>query len=66
MPQRKEMMCVSPAGFNLENGTSPGDKEEEEEAEELCEMRPWPHTSLAGDNCCFVAAQRERSQGFRI
>lgn len=66
MPQRKEKMCVYPAGFSLENGTSPGDDDEEEEAEELCEMRLWPHIGLAGDDCCFVAAQRERSQGFRI
>lgn len=67
MPQRKERMCVCPAGFSLENGTSPGDdKEEEEEAEEVSEMRSWPHTGLAGDDWCFVAVQRERSQGFRI
>lgn len=33
------MMCVYPAGFSLEGGASPGD-EEEEKAEECCEMRP--------------------------
>lgn len=59
------MICVYPAGFSLENGTFPGDEEEEEEAEELCEMRSWPHTGSAGDDWRFVAAQRERSQGFR-
>lgn len=61
------MMCVYPAGFSLENGTSAGDDdEEEEEAEELCEIRSRPHTGLAGDDWCFVAAQRERSQALRI
>lgn len=63
MPHRKDM-CAHPAGFSLEGGASPGN-EEEEEAEERCEMRLWPHTGLVGDKC-FVAAQRERSQGFRI
>lgn len=63
-------MCVYPAGLSLENGTSPGDDEEEEEEEELREMRlrlaMRSYTSLAGDDWCFVAAQRERSQGFRM
>ena len=36
MPQRKEMMCVYPAGSSLEGVASPG---KEEEAEECWEMR---------------------------
>lgn len=54
-----------PAGFSLEGGASPGDEEEEEVVGEHCEMRPWPHTGLVGYDNCFVAAQRERSRGFR-
>lgn len=63
MPWKKEMMCVHAAGFSLEGGASPGNEEEEDEC---CEMRPWPHTGLVGDDKCFLAAQREKSQGFRI
>lgn len=55
-------MCVHPASSSLEGGASPG----EEEAEECCEMRPWPHTSLVGDDECFTAAQREISREVRI
>ena len=41
--EKGDDVCVYPAGFNLEGGASPG-QEEEQDAEERCKMRPWPHT----------------------
>lgn len=40
----------------LEGGASPG--AEEEEAEDCCRKRRWPHAGLVGNDKCFEAAHR--------